>query len=431
MSVSLLRRACLVALLSLPLAARAEGRAVLDISGAQFKPLPLALAPLQGPAAATQPLGATLTSDLELSGLFQLLDPRSFLASPGEGLSASDIDFSKWAAVGASSLVKGQISGDARGYKVELRLFDVTRGTQTLKVSYTGKAPQLRRLAHDFANLVYRFFTGEKGIFRTRLAFVKRIGASKQIYLSDFDGHDAAPLTRGSGLNLLPAWSPDGRQVAFTSFRGGAPMLYVEGVDGKGEHAVHPEGALQTGAAFSPDGKRLAFTMSVHGNSDIWVMNVDGTGLKDLTDSREIESSPAWSPDGKRLAFVSKRSGDPQIFVMNADGSHVERLTFQGTYNQTPDWSPRGDEIAFTARDERNVFDLFTVNVETKEIKRLTQDQGNNEEPSFSPNGRHLVFSSTRQGGRSELFLMRADGTNQRALGVMDASTPAWGPWTN
>jgi TolB protein len=113
---------------------------------------------------------------------------------------------------------------------------------------------------------------------------------------------------------------------------------------------------------------------------------------------------------------------------MNADGSGVERLTFQGKYNQTPDWSPRGDVIAFTARDERNVFDLFTVDVKTKTIKRLTQDQGNNEEPSFSPNGRHVVFTSTRD-RRQRLYLMNADGTNQRPLPIDDATTPAWGPF--
>lgn len=429
-TVSRLLPALLAALSLVPAAAHAEGRAVLEISGANFKPLPLAIAPFGGPVAGAEAVRTTLHDDLAISGLFELLDPKSFLADPKvEGMTASTIDFSKWTAVGADSVVKGTVVGDDKsGWKVELRLFDAMGQKEALKGSYAGKTPELRTFAHDFANLLYRHFTGENGVFRTRLAYAKKVPGGKELFTADFDGKNSAPLTSGGQLNLLPGWSPDGRQLVITSYRGGAPMLYVVDVATKVVKALPARGELQTGAAFSPDGKRIAFTMSENGNSDIYVMNTDGTGLKNLSDSREIESSPTWSPDGKRLAFVSKRSGDPQIFVMNADGTGVERLTFQGKYNQTPDWSPRGDVIAFTARDERNVFDLFTVDVASKQIRRLTQDQGNNEEPSFSPNGRNLAFTSTREGGRQKLFLMNADGTNQRGLGLEDVSTPSWGP---
>jgi TolB protein len=158
-------------------------------------------------------------------------------------------------------------------------------------------------------------------------------------------------------------------------------------------------------------------------------MNSDGTGLKRLTNEWAIDSSPSWSPDSKQIAFVSSRWGDPHIFVMNADGSNVRRVTDRGTYNQTPDWSPRGDLIAFTARDERNVFDIFTVNPNTKEIRRLTQDQGNNEEPSFSPDGNLVAFTSTRE-GTSQLWVMAADGSNQKRLTKAGGySTPAWSPY--
>ncbi|MFM2153868.1 MAG: hypothetical protein RL199_2303, partial [Pseudomonadota bacterium] len=402
-------------------------RPVLEISGASFRPTPLAVQPVPGAPA----LSETLLRDLDLSGLFELVDPKSFLAEPpGAGLEAKSIAFPNWAAVGADHLLKGAAAGDDRtGWRVDLRLYQVATAKEVLKATYAVKTPELRSAAHEFADRVYRYFTNEVGIFRTRVAFVRKSGeGSKEVWLSDLDGRNAAAVAAGGGLNLLPAFGPDGRHLAFTSFRTGAPMCHLLDLQTKAVRPFPAKGELQTGAAFSPDGKRIALTISLNGNSDIWVMNADGTGLKNLTDSRETESSPAWSPDGRRIAFVSTRSGEPQIHVMNADGTGVTRLTTQGRYNQTPDWSPRGDVIAFTGRDERNVFDLFTVNVETRQIKRLTQDEGHNEEPSFSPNGRHLLFVSTREGGRRHLWVMNADGSHPRPLGIADATTPAWGP---
>lgn len=411
------------------------------IDGAEIKPLPLAVAPVRGPANEAKVLGETLNADLSISGIFELLDPRSFLAKANaEGMDADSIDFSKWNAVGADSLLKAEISGEQSQRKVEFRLFAVGSKKQTLRAKYQlgdqspspAATARLRGAAHAFSDELFEHFTGEKGIFQTRIAFVRRQGNSKEVWISDFDGHNAFALTStgSSGLNLLPAWSPNGKEIAFTSYRSGAPMLHVAEVDSKKSRLLAARGSLQTGADYSPDGTQIAFTLSQEGESNVFVVNSDGSNLRQLTNTRYSDVSPSFSPDGKRIAFVSTRSGGPQIFVMNADGSEVERLTFQGNYNQTPDWSPRGDLIAFTARDERRRFDIFTVDVRTRKIRRLTQDSGNNEEPSFSPNGRHIVFVSTRGGGQKRLWIMNADGTNQRALPFDgEVSTPSWGPW--
>lgn len=410
--------------------ASAQGRPRLEISGADFRPLPLAVAPVQGPEKLAKPLSETLTYDLEVSGLFQLLNPKSFLADPAqEGMTAASIDFTRWSAVGADSLVKAQATEAGGRAKVEFRLFTVLGGKEALRASYEGTADEMRTFAHRFADRVVEHFTGEPGVFETRLSFVVRDAqGTKQVWVSDWDGANARAVTKDGDLNLLPAWSPDGRSIVFTSYRTGFPMLHRVDPATKAVKAFPPKGDLQTGAAYSPDGKRIAFTMSQDGVSNLWVMNADGSDMKQLTDTRAVDSSPSWSPDGRQIAFVSTRSGAPHIFVMNADGTGVQRLTFQGNYNQIPRWSPRGDAIAFTARDERNVFDLFVIDLPSRKIRRLTQDQGNNEEPSWAPNGRHLVFTSTRQGGR-KLFLMNADGTNQRPLSLrLEASTPAWGP---
>jgi TolB protein len=424
-------KALLLSLLLVPLAAFAQAP-VIQISGANFRPLPLAApAPLlQGEEvkARAQEVDDTFMYDLRASGLFQVLDRASFLADAKEGMAAGSINFSRWADVGAESLVKYSLAQEGGELKAEARVFNVGSGREELKTTQSAPVAEPRQLAHKLADAIYRHYTREPSPFLSRITYVRRMGNNRDVWVADWDGGNAKQVTRG-GINLLPALGPDGA-LGFTSYAQGEPNLYIREADGDAVRLKTSEGQMATGVSFSPDGKRIAYSLAEGESAQIWVANADGSGPKRLTDTRfGINSSPSWSPDGKRIAFVSNRGGSPQVYVMNADGSGVRRLTFQGNYNQTPDWSPRGDLIAFTARDERNAFDLFTVNVENGKVTRLTQDQANNEEPSFSPNGRLILFTSTRT-GTPRLFVMTADGNNQVPLPVQDKAallTPDWG----
>ncbi len=404
---------------------------VIEISGANFRPLPIAVAAPSiqddGAKARAAEFDEGLMFDLGACGLFQVLDRKSYLADAKEGVTASSINFTNWANVGAEVLVKTQLSLDGDTLRGDLRLFTVNTGREELKASESYAAKEPRRLAHKLADALYKHFTKETGPFMTHLTWVKKNGAGKDVYLSDWDGKNGALVATG-GINLLPTIAPAG-SVAFTSYRKGKPDLWVGRPGGEARILV-AQGRMATGVAYSADGRRIAYSLADGESSQIWVAAADGSSPKQITNTPYfINTSPSWSPDGKRLAFVSNRGGTPQIYLMNADGSEVKRLTFQGNYNQTPDWSPRGDLIAFTARDERNAFDLFTIEVATGKVNRLTQDQGNNEEPSFSPNGRLIVFSSTRVGGNPALFVMTFDGNNQVQLptGGGAYSTPDWG----
>lgn len=424
-------KALFLSLLLLPLAALAQAP-VIEISGANFRPMPLALpAPVpQGEAAAkvASEVDEALVFDLRASGLFQMLDRKSFLADPKEGVTAASIKFPRWADVGAEALVKVQLAVEEGQLRGEAHVFNVAASREEFKTSQAAPASEPHRLAHLLADAIYRHYTRNPSPFLSRIVYVRKEGSNRDIVVADWDGRNARALTRG-GINLLPALSPEGR-VAYTSYQRGQPELYLQAPGEAPARVDTPGEQMVTGAAFSPDGTRLAYSLADDDGSQIWVANADGSSPRKITDTRYgINSSPSWSPDGKRLAFVSNRGGSPQVYVMNADGSGVKRLTFQGNYNQTPDWSPRGDVIAFTARDERNAFDLFTVHVETGKVTRLTQDQGNNEEPSFSPDGRLLLFTSTR-GGAPRLYVMTADGSQQHALpaeGKGSFLTPAWG----
>jgi TolB protein len=408
--------------------ARAE-RPVIDLNGARVQAFPIALAPALG---ATEPGAAVmdvLAADFDRSGLFRLLDPKSFLAdNAAEGVSPSTIKFPRWSAVGAQGLIKAVASAEGDIVKVEFHLYDPAKAAEVLHGTYSASRVGLRQVAHRFADDVVRFFTQEPGDFQTRIAFVRETEQGKQLVTADSDGFGVQPLT-GASINLLPAWAPDGRTLAFTGFRDGSPHVYT--VDAM-THVVRPlitMGDFATGASFAPGGARIAFSASVEDNTDVYLARADGTAVRRLTEARGIDISATWSPDGKQIAFISDRAGTPQVYVMEADGTRQRRITFQGNYNQEPAWSPKGDLIAFSGRDEHRNFDIYTVSVTTGKVARLTQNEGTNEKPTWSPNGRHLLFDSTRS-GRRQIWQMTAEGHNPRQITneKMSASDPAWGP---
>jgi TolB protein len=411
-------------------------RNVIEIGNPDFRPYPMAIPEARDMSGKAQSDPATeitdaLRWDFSVAATFKVLDPKGYLADQSkEGLAAASIKFSDWVNIGAEGLLKCGVTVNGTTLKADFRFFDVASGRQLLQKTYTGKVEDARRFAHTFADAVVEQLTGQKGIFRTKIAAVKKTKNGRELYVMDLDGRNMHALTNNGSINLLPAWTRDGQGLLFTSYIRHNPNLYSIPMTGSGPpKLLSGERGLNTGGTVSPNGKLVALTLSKDGNSEIYVMNADGTNLKRLTNEWAIDSSPSWSPDSSKIAFVSSRWGDPHIFVMNSDGGNVKRVTDRGTYNQTPDWSPRGDIIAFTARDERNVFDIFTVNPETKEIKRLTQDQGNNEEPSFSPDGNHIAFTSTRE-GRSQVWVMALDGSNQVRISKKGGlSTPSWSPY--
>ena len=246
-------------------------------------------------------------------------------------------------------------------------LFVVARG-DTAVLSKTYRAADLRDAVHEFANDVVQSFTGKRGVFGSRIAFALTGRGSHEIGAVDMDGGRMSVLTKMGSDSLLPAYSPGGGEIAFTSYLKDNPDLWIVSAGGGRARRVSKQPGLNTGASWSPDGRGIALTLSHEGNSEIYRISPDdGRVIGRLTNSAAIDSSPCFSPDGSQIAFVSNRQGSPQIFIMPASGGAAKRVTYQGKYNQTPRWSPRTDkpQIAFTGRDERGVFDIFVIDVKT------------------------------------------------------------------
>lgn len=426
----------LAAAAALTLAPAADVRAddkgfVIDVTKPQRTRYPLAI-PLasSGHPTGNKMVQEILTFDMNVSGWFKALDPRSFLANlQREGLG---IDVESWRNVGAYGVVKYRtvVSGDS--LEIDFKLYEIEKGDRpVLERTYKGSKKDIRKFTHMWGNEVVRYYTGEPGFFGSKIAFVtKGSGRTKRILGMDFDGHGIYSIASNRYINILPAFSPDGSKVAFTSYRDGNPNLYVSSAGGgKARRVSHYEG-MNTNASWSPDGDKFAITLSKDGNPDIYVIDArSGRVLRRLTNSPYIDTSPEWSPTGKEIVFISDREGGPQIFVMNADGSNQRRVSMNGSYNTTPTWSPRTDErvIAYTTRDE-STFDIVTLNLDTGAYTRITQREGVNEEPTFAPNGRVLAFASSRPGG-SGIYIANADGTgNAIKVWSGSATTIDWGP---
>lgn len=413
---------CLVFLIFSP--SLVEARLYIDITSPYLQKIPIAVPYLDVTPSTFEndllgrKISKVLSDDLIFHGFFSVLDPASYGGRPGVDWSKFRLDY----------LVKGSIEKRGDSLTAELRLFDMSTGAMIQGRRYNGKVKDCRMIAHRFCDLIVMAITGKHGVSLSKITFVAKKDGLKEVHTSDFDGFNVRRETFDKGITVSPRYSPNGRYIAYTSFRTGKPCLYVKDTKIGKIYRLTAYSGLNIAPAWHPDNQRLAVTLSKDGNPDIYIVDLKGRIKTRLTRGPGINVSPTWSPDGKRLAFVSDRSGGPQIYVMDIQTRSAKRITYNGTYNTDPQWSPNGDRIVYTGRTDGQ-FQVFSISPEGGDPIQLTCS-GNNENPSWSPDGRQILFSSTRMGPEKALFVMYANGRGQRMLlrysnGVEIAN---WGP---
>jgi len=407
------------------IAAPARAQFKVEISGVGGTQLPIAIARFRDEDRNGQSPSAIIRADLERSGAFRGVDTSATLderSQPGWG---------EWRARGADALVAGSAARLADGrFDLRFKLWDVVKGADLGGQSNAVEAAEVRLGAHRIADVVYEKLTGEKGVFSTRIAYVTRAGSRHTLRVADADGvNDQVALNSGQPI-ISPAWSPNGKELAYVSFEKQKAVVFVHTVATGERRAIADFRGSNSAPAWSNDGQTLAVTLSRDGGSQLFFIGKNGENPRRITTSQAIDTEAEFSADGRWLYFTSDRGGSPQIYRMAAGGGNAERVTFAGSYNISPSISPDGRLLAYVTRNG-NAFRLAVLDLSAPGAQpTMLTDTSDDEHPSFAPNGRLLIYA-TRIQGRSVLMTTTLDGKIKARLpsATADLREPVWGPF--
>ncbi|MFH0908892.1 MAG: DPP IV N-terminal domain-containing protein [bacterium] len=375
--------------------------------------------------------GAGQKSSIDLAAFAAAADqPAQILKQTLEG----DLIRSGWFSKAAAGQGEFAVTGSSRtdGATVRAECTVAGRGTQRtyLSEAYKRDAADARKLAHQIADEIVEAVTGRKGMASGRLAMVGNRTGKKELYFCDADGRGLLQLTRDNNVSIGPNWSPDGRQLVYTSFLKGFPDVFlIELASGKRSRIANYPG-LNTGAAFSPDGRDIALVLSKDGNPGLYIKSVASGSLTRLTVTKKAAAaSPSWSPDGRRIVYVSDQSGQPQLYIIDRNGGQARRLTSRGYQNVAPDWGANG--IIAYASLLGGRWGISIIDPATLDGRQVSPGDADYEDPSWAPDGRHIACGRAQQ-YKSRVSLLDTFPNPDPPFTLTDYPgdwySPAWSP---
>jgi TolB protein len=431
------RVAVLLLLLVAPLV-QAQQLFTIQITDGADDPVRIAIVPFEWTGFGALPENVTtiVNNDLRNSGIFAPLEEGNFLSQPHQ---QSEVFFRDWNLLGAQYLLIGRImqSPNSDLMQVQYELFDVNRQSRLFGEVISGGQNQLRDIAHKISDVVYEQVTGVRGAFSTKLLYITSQGSGPtqtryQLNLSDVDGARAQVLLESQEPIMSPAWSPDGKQIAYSSAESGNWAIFIQDLASGQREQITSFPRQNAAPTWSPDGTRMAMVLSQDGNPDIYVMDLRTRELRKVTNHFAVDTEPSWTPDGKALLYTSDQSGSsrPQIYRVELDTNFSERITFEGVYNAKAEMLQDGQNMVVVHHyDANDSYHIAIMNLERNTINILT-DTALDESPTIAPNASMILYSS-KENGRGVLNGVSIDGKVKFQLPVTsgDVREPAWSPF--
>jgi TolB protein len=406
-----------------------------DIVGGTKTATPIVVVPFaqQGGTPLSTDIADVMRNDFNRSGKFRSLAKSDIVETPSQG---TDIKFATWRLLKQDYITVGRIKDAGNGMvQVEYELWDVNKQQSLLSQAMPPvPAGDLRNVAHQIADIIFEKITGVRGAFWTHIAYVTAVGLGNNttysLLVADSDGYNPQVVARSKESLLSPAWSPDGKKLAYVSFESGNSSIYVQDITTGARQLVESHAKGINGApAWSPDGTKLAVALSYVGNLEIFSLDLASHHETRLTNNLGIDTQPVWAPDGQSIYFLSDRSGRPQIYQMTASGGSPQRISFQGQNNQNASVSYDGKQIAMV-QGNGNVYRIVIMDRSLGDQVRAISPGPLDESPSFAPNASMLLYAAT-EGRRGVLYAVSSDGLVRQRLVLSDGDVrePAWGPY--
>ena len=416
--------------LMLLVATSAQAELLIRVTEGADSAIPVSVVPFaeNGSMPAGDKVSSIVQADLAMSGEFRPLPPQKMLSLPSK---RADVYFRDWRLLGQRYVLVGELTRNGDRVEARYELFDVNREERILGETAAAPASNMRSLAHHISDKVYEAITGVPGAFSTKLAYVTldraNGNARYRLQVSDIDGKRARIRLESKEPILSPAWSPDGKKLAYVSFETSKPVIFVHELGSGERKKVADFPGLNSAPAWSADGQSLLMTLSKDGNAEIYQMNLQSRKVTKLTNHWAIDTEATWDSSGEGIFFTSDRSGGPQIYYMAKPGAEPRRITFGSRYNARPRPDASGNYVYYVHQRDR-AFTIARTNLKNDEETVLTRTESD-ESPSISPNGRMLIYA-TKQSGESVLTVISADGGAAYSLPASegDVRDPAWGP---
>ncbi|OGT37420.1 MAG: Tol-Pal system beta propeller repeat protein TolB [Gammaproteobacteria bacterium RIFCSPHIGHO2_12_FULL_38_14] len=396
--------------------------------------IPIAIVPFKTAGNPSQNISGIIENDLQNSGQFKVYGQRTLTVSPSD-VSAIPTDYFR--KLGTNNVVIGQVQsiGNDR-YEVNVQLVDLLQGERAHVIfakKYTVTNKELRSLAHHISDTIYQRITGVRGIFSTKLAYVivspSNNGQMYTLEVSDQDGYNPRPLLQSNEPIMSPAWSPNGKELAYVSFENKRASIYLQDLATGNRRLLSSFPGINGAPAFSKDGSQLALVLSKSGSPNIYLMDIANGHLKQLTRDFYINTEPAFSPNGKSILFTSNRSGGPQIYQVNLNSGSISRVSYDGDYNARASFTSDGNHIAMLHR-VNGAYKIAVLDLDSGMMRVLTPNTLDSASPSLAPNG-SMVLYDTVLNGRNVLGMVSSDGRVRLVLPARsgDAQDPAWSPY--